>query len=213
MLITAGVALAANSLWWYEAGFTKYHISQVTGISDTELIKGARGLISYFNSSEEFINVTVEKDGEPFTLFNQREVTHLKDVKDLFWLDYKVALGTLIYVLAYGGVSLFYQRRKYWHQLAWATAIGSGLTLALMAALWIGSLINFEGLFIQFHLISFRNDFWELNPATDYLVMMFPEGFWNDTVFYIAIVAAVTAVVLGGLAVGHLLLNKKDEAS
>ena len=202
---------AVNSLWLYEYGFAKYNISQTTGLADAELEKAARGLISYFNSGEELINVTVEKGGQPFTLFNEREVIHLKDVKGLFWLDYRVLFGTLLYALAYGGVSLFRRRRRYWRQLARGVATSSGLTLAIMVALWLGSLVNFEGLFIQFHLISFSNDFWQLDPSRDYLVMMFPEGFWNDTVIFIALAAAVMAVILGGLAVGHLLFNKKDK--
>lgn len=213
LLLTASIGWAVNSLWLYERGFQKYDISRVTGLEDTELEKAARGLISYFNSSEELINVTVEKDGKPFTLFNEREVTHLKDVKGLFWLDYKIFFGTLLYVLTYGGVSLFWsfkESRKYWRQLARGVATGSGITLAIMVALWVGSLVDFEGLFIQFHLISFSNDFWQLDPTRDYLVMLFPGGFWYDAVLFIALGATVMAVILGGLAVGHLLFNKKD---
>ena len=214
LLLSASIAWAVNSLWLYEYGFAKYHTSSVTGLAGAEQVKAARGLIAYFDSGEKDINVIVEKDGEPFTLFNGREVAHLKDVKALFWLDYKVLLGTLIYVLAYGGVSLFWRRRpsfrKDWRRLAGSVAIGSGIALALMLALWIGSLVDFEGLFIQFHLISFSNDFWQLNPATDYLIMLFPEGFWYDATLFIALGATVMAVALGGLAVGHLVFNKKD---
>ena len=211
LLLSASIGWAVNSLWLYEYGFAKYHISQTTGLTDTELEKAARGLISYFNSSEELINVTVDKDGKPFTLFNQREVTHLKDVKDLFWLDYKILLGTLIYALAYGGTCFLWRRRRYWRRLAWSVAIGSGITLALMLALWVGSLVNFEGLFLQFHLLSFSNDFWQLDPYRDYLIMLFPEGFWYDATLFIALATTVMAVILGGAAVGHLLFNKKDE--
>ena len=210
LLLTASVGWAVNSLWLYEHGFAKYHISQTTGLSDSELGKAARGLISYFNSGQDLINITVEKDGKPFTLFNEREVTHLKDVKDLFWLDYKVLFGTLVYVLAYGGVSLFWRRRRYWRQLALGVAIGSGMTLATMLALWIGSLVDFEGLFILFHLISFSNDFWQLNPAMDYQIMLFPEGFWYDATLFIALRATAMAVILGILSAGHLMFNKKD---
>jgi len=211
LLLSAGIGWAVNSLWLYHAGFVKYNISQTTGLADTELDKAAQGLISYFNSREELINVTVEKDGQPFRLFNEREVIHLKDVKDLFWLDYKVLLGTLLYALAYCGFYL--KRRSQWRQLARAVATGSGLTLAIMVALWLGSLINFEQLFWQFHLISFSNDFWQLDPSRDYLVMLFPGGFWYDTVLYIALAAAAMAVMLGGAALGHLVFNRKDEAS
>ena len=214
LLLSASIGWAANSLWLYEYGFQKYDISRVTGLENTELEKAARGLVSYFNSGEEPLSVTVEKDGQPFTLFNEREVAHMKDVKGLFRLDYAIFFGALVYVLGYGVVSLLWRRppsfRKDWRQLAKLTLIGSGATLGIMLALWLGSLVNFEGLFRLFHLLSFSNDFWQLDPSRDYLVMLFPGGFWYDATLFIALAATGMSVILGGLAWAHLRYNKKE---
>jgi uncharacterized membrane protein len=156
LLLTAGIGWAVNSSWLYQYGFEKYGVSQTTGLSEIELDKAARGLISYFNSNEDHIDFTVIKDGKSLVLFNQREVLHLKDVKGLFQLNYGVLLGTLIYGAAYSGVSLLWRRRRYWRQLAWGTFLGSSLTLALMLALGVGTLLfGFDRLFLQFHLLSF----------------------------------------------------------
>ena len=201
LLLTTSISAALNSLCLYEYGFDKYEVEQTTGLADAELEKAARGLIEYFNSGEEYIDVTVVKDGRPLVLFNQREVIHLKDVKELFRLNYKVLLVTLIYALAYAGVSLFWRRRRFWRQLAQAVVWGSGITLALMLLLGLGALLNFEQLFWQFHLISFANEFWQLDPARDYLIMLFPGGFWLDATLFIAQGAVVGAVVLGGVGV------------
>ena len=94
MLLSAGISLAVNSQWLYEYGFDKYNVGATTGLADTELEKAASGLIGYFNSDKEFIDLVVIKDNQPFTLFNEREVAHLKDVKGLIWLDYRILLGT-----------------------------------------------------------------------------------------------------------------------
>ena len=59
--------------------------------------------------------------------------------------------------------------------------IGSGLTLGLMLALGLGIAVDFGGLFWQFHLISFSNDFWQLDPKTDHLIQIIPVGFQLDT--------------------------------
>ena len=199
LLVTASIGGAVNSLWLYESGFEKYDVSRTTGLADSELENAARGLIGYFNSGEEFINLTVLKDGKPFPLFNQREVIHLKDVKGLIWLDYRVWLGTLVYVLAYAGVCLFWRRKRYWRRLARAVVGGSSITLALMLALGLGALLNFDQLFLQFHLISFANEFWLLDPTKDYLIMLFPSGFWYDATLFIALGTVFGAGVLGGV--------------
>lgn len=206
LLITLSIAGAVNSPWLYKYGFEKYGVAQTTGLSQPELEKAARGLISYFNSGDEYISLTVIKNDQQFVLFNQQEVIHLKDVKALFWLDYKVLLGTLVYVMGYAAVSLWWRRKKYWRRLAWGMVGGGGTTLVLILALGLGALFNFEWLFLQFHLLSFANNLWQLDPARDYLIMLFPEGFWFDAVMFCALVAVGLAIIVGG--VGGLYLRK-----
>ena len=208
LLLTASLGWAVNSLWLYKYGFEKYNVGQTTSLADSELEKAATGLISYFNSGEEFISLTVIKDGKSFELFNQREILHLKDVKGLIWLDYRLSMGMLLYVLAYAGVILFW--RKDWRQLAWGVVGGSGLTLALMLALGLGALFNFDQLFLQFHFISFANELWRLDPAKDYLIMLFPQGFWYDATLFCVLTTVSMAVIAGGVAGGYLLASRKS---
>jgi len=196
LLIAGSIALAINSQWFYEYGFKKYGVSQTTGIASPELKQAAAGLISYFNSGKEPINVIVIKDGKPFSLFNQKEIIHLKDVKDLFWLDYRVLGLTLFYALLYAIVMLFWRRER--RQLAKAALYGSGLTLLLIVLVGIGAFVNFDWLFLQFHLLSFTNNFWALDPNKDYLIMLFPGGFWFDVVVYILALVVGGAIIIGG---------------
>jgi len=213
LLFTASLGWAVNSLWLYKYGFEKYDISQATGLADSELEKAADGLISYFNSDEEYISLTVVKDGEPFELFNQREIIHLKDVKGLIWLDYRVLLGTLVYALAYAGVCLFWRRRRYWRRLAWGVVGGGGITLVLMLALGLGTLFGFSQLFWQFHVISFSNEFWLLDPTKDYLKMLFPDGYFYDVVLFCTLGIAGLAIIMGGVAGGYLRFTKRRAKS
>jgi len=213
LLLTASIGWGVNSQWLYKYGFEKYNVSWTTGIDAVELEKAATGLISYFNSGEANISLTVMRDGKPFELFNQREVAHLRDVKGLIRLDYWVLLGTLIYVLTYAGVSLFWRRGRYWRRLGWGVIIGSGITLALMLALGLGILLNFDQLFWQFHLISFSNELWQLDPTRDYLIMLFPQGFWYDAAIFCAGITAGLAIILGGVAGGYLLFSRRRAAS
>jgi len=211
LLLTASLGGAVNSLWLYEYGFQKYDVSQTTGLAEVELETAAAGLISYFNSDDEDITLTVVKDGEPFELFNEQEVAHLRDVKNLIWLDYCFLLGMLIYTLGYAGVSLLWGED--WRRLARGVVWGSGITLALMLALGLGILLGFDQLFWQFHIISFANELWQLDPARDYLIMLFPRDFWYDAALFCTLAVALGAVVLGGIAGGCLLFTRRRAVS
>lgn len=206
LLLSASIGGMFNSLALYHYGFDKYGVSQTTGLPDAELDKAARGLIHYFNSGDEYINLTVVKNGQTYTLFNEREVVHLKDVKGLFRLDYWIFLGALIYALIY--VSFFIWLRA-WRRLSAGLVWGGGLTLGLMLLFGLSAMLNFDQFFLQLHLLSFANELWQLNPSQDYLIMLFPGGFWYDVTLFIAIATSVGAVILGG--VGYLLFKYLGE--
>jgi integral membrane protein (TIGR01906 family) len=196
LLLTASVSGAVNSLWLYKYGFDKYGVSQTTGLAPTELEKAAQGLIAYFNSPDETVDITVIRDGQPFTLFNEREAAHLRDVKGLFRLVYRALQGALVYALIYAGLNVLLWKDR--RRPARGLMGGGGLTLALVLALGTGMLLDFDRLFWQFHLISFANDLWLLDPTRDYLIMLFPQGFWYDASLFCALTTAAGAVVLGG---------------
>lgn len=210
LLVAASLGWAANSLWLYEYGSQKHGVRQALSnsgleLSGSELEKVYAGLISYFNSDEEYISLMVIKDGKPFELFTPEEVIHFKDVKGLIWLDYRFALGTLFYILAYAGVSLLWRKREYWQQLALAIVGGSGITVALMLALGLGTLLGFGQLFYQFHLLFFSNEFWS---AQGYMLLLFPEPFFYDATLFCVLAIVGSAIILGGIAGGYLLLSR-----
>jgi len=209
LLFTASIAGAVNCRGLYHYGFAKYEINQSTGISSEQLAGVATGLIEYFNSDEEYFNITVVGDDQPVPLFNQREVIHLQDVKGLVRLDYYLLLATLLYVVAYAGVTLVWQRQQYYRNLAWGVVVGGGITLGLMLALGLGIALGFDQLFLRFHFISFSNDLWQLDPARDYLIRLFPSGFFFDAALYCTLAITGAAIILGGVAGVYLGITRR----
>jgi len=195
-LFSFSIGVVVNSKWFYNNGFEKYNISQVTGISLSDLDKAAAGLIDYFNNGEEYIDVNLIKDGQPYKLYSEdeKQIIHLKDVKTLFRLDYKVLTGSFVFILTFVVVLLW---KKCYRSLGYGMAWGGGLTLLLMVAMGVGIMSGFDQLFWNFHLLAFSNDFWLLDPSIDVLIMMFPDGFWLDVVIYVAVLTAVLAVAVG----------------
>jgi uncharacterized membrane protein len=106
LLVTVTIAGAVNCSWLYTHGFEKYDVRQSLADNGLNLtsadMKGiARDFIHYFNSGDDYINLTVQQDGKTVALFNTEEAIHFKDVKKLFRLDYYVALGTFLYCLGF----------------------------------------------------------------------------------------------------------------
>jgi integral membrane protein (TIGR01906 family) len=213
LLLTAVIAGEVNSSWLYTHGFEKYDVRQSLAdnglnLTNTDMAGIARGFIRYFNSNEEYINLTVQQNNNTVNLFNSEEIIHFKDVKKLFRFDYIVLLGTFGYCLVFSLISIFWRKGKYQKNLAPDTIKGSVLTLGLMLLLGIGTLVDFNNLFYQFHLLVFTNSFWS---AEGNMLLLFPDGFWYDAAVYCVVAIALLAIILGGISWTYLHYHRKKE--
>ena len=74
--------------------------------------------------------------------------------------------------------------------------LGSFLSIFLILIIFLLSLSNFDDLFLNFHLISFNNDLWLLNPETDNLIKLFPQQFFYDALSRIVIYSLIISVLV-----------------
>jgi integral membrane protein (TIGR01906 family) len=205
LFLTSTICCEVNTLKLYEYGFDKYEISQDTGIDRIQLRNVAQHLIDYFNLRADTAQVTVVRDDEEFNLFNERELIHLEDVRGLIQLDYWVQRGAFL-LMVICALSLFFGLRAGWRILVRGLFWGSCITMGLMVFLALWALFGFERFFILFHLVSFTNEFWMLDPARDYLIRLFPEGFFYDATLFGFGAIMLEALLVGGLAFGILRL-------
>ncbi|OGO58577.1 MAG: hypothetical protein A2025_02940 [Chloroflexi bacterium RBG_19FT_COMBO_47_15] len=206
LLITSTICCEVNELSLYEYGFDKYEISQDTGIDKIQLRSVAQHLIDYFNLRADTVQITVVKGDEEFNLFNERELIHLSDVRSLIQLDYWVQRGVFLLIVVCA-LALFFGFRVGWQILVRGLFWGSFITMGLMVALAIWAFFGFERLFILFHLVSFTNEYWILDPARDYLIRLFPGGFFYDAALFGFGAIMLEALLIGGIAFGILRLR------
>ncbi len=196
-LITTSVRWVINAPVLYSYGFGKYDIPAYTGIERDELLSAAGQIRDYFNNGEELITIQVVVRGiRVMNLYNEREVLHMKDVKSLVRGVYRIQEIAGLYLLAFAAIGLVVWRRRFLRDLAKYVSMGGGLTLALVALVGLGALVGFERLFLAFHLVSFSNDFWQLDPRRDYLIAMFPEAFFFDATMGVAGLTILGAFLL-----------------
>ena len=213
-LIGASVAWAVNDPGLYRRGFEKYNISERSGITDEDLIKAGIELRRYFNSSEEPLRVVVPVYGVERELYNEREIHHMRDVKGLVRGVYWFAAISLVFLLVVKGAGYCLWRWAFARQMALLGLYGGCLTLALVLAVGLFALVGFDSLFLLFHQISFTNDLWQLDPRTDYLLIMFPLGFWFDATIRVAVTTIAGAVLLVAVSGGYLwYYNRRAESA
>jgi integral membrane protein (TIGR01906 family) len=193
LIVSTTVQIYAHSADLYKAGFEKYHISERTGISYSQLGDVARQMVNYFGGTSQSPQLTVARNGGQFPLYNEKELIHLKDVRDIVQLFTTLMVVSLLLFI---GLGIFLYFRNGLPRLLKAIQIGAVVTFLLTMVLIVWALIDFDSLFLLFHYISFSNNLWILDPSKDYLIMMFPEGFFNDAAILMVSTILGEAVII-----------------
>ena len=205
LLITTNVRWVINAPVLYSYGFDRYDIPTFTGLERSELLSAARQIRDYFNNDEEFLSVRVVLRGVRVNnLFNDREVLHMKDVKGLVRGVYILQEIAFLYLVAFAVGGFLLRKRAFAPQMVRYMGWGGAATLGLVVFVGLVALIGFDRLFLAFHLISFSNDLWQLDPSRDFLIAMFPEAFFFDATMWIAGLTVVEALLLAAAPVVFL---------
>jgi len=194
LLVTSNARGAINTQRLHEYSYDKYDAVITTGMEKAELLNIAEGLIAYFNSGEELAVADS---------FNDREITHLVDVKNLIRFFYRIQEVTLVYVILYIFFGFILCKRKWGDKLCNGLIWGSGLTLTIFAAVGIALAADFDGLFTWFHEVSFSNKLWLMLPS-DLLTRLYPDAFFFTASIYVVIATVIECLLIGGLSFWYL---------
>jgi integral membrane protein (TIGR01906 family) len=135
-------------------------------------------------------------DGDCNRFYNDRELRHMEDVKVVTTWALRVwALGGILCLLAIAALYYFGERAA----LRGALLGGAGLTVAILVAIVVYLLINFNTFFTQFHQVFFEGETW-IFLWSDSLIRLFPIRFWQDTFIFVGGGAIVEAVAIAAIA-------------
>jgi integral membrane protein (TIGR01906 family) len=127
-------------------------------------------------------------------VYNGREIKHLVDVQNVAHgaLTFHAISGLLILlalvVLARPRSTRIYAAR--------ALVAGAAVTLVVIAAIGVFSVVAFDQFFVLFHHIFFEGNTWLFN-YTDSLIQFYPEPFWETASYGFALFVGVASVLIG----------------
>ncbi|MCX6053971.1 MAG: TIGR01906 family membrane protein [Chloroflexi bacterium] len=175
------------------------------GFSTQDRLNWGKLSLNYLTNSAgpEFLSNLKFSDGRP--IYNERELGHMIDVKNLVQLMIKIWLSLLLFLTLIALVSW----KLDWISHFWkAISNGGWLTLGLIGLILAGVMINFDALFTGFHRIFFTGDTW-LFFVDDTLIRLFPEKLWSDAFTFMGVFTLASAVIC--VFVGIRLSQKTDE--
>lgn len=160
------------------------------GFTQEERLKWGTASIQYLFNSEgpEFLENLRFEDGT--SIYNQREVSHMLDVKILV----KQALQWFYLILIGYILIIIWAKMKNQLYLVWDSASKGGwLTLVFIGAILAAVVISFDALFTAFHKVFFTGDTW-LFYYSDTLIRLFPMRLWQDAFIFMGIITVAVAL-------------------
>ena len=207
LLITSFEIAAYSDFGWYQKEYLKYEVLDDLEMEVEDVMYVTEEMMAYLRGNRDDLSVDTKVNGEEREFFNEREKLHMVDVRNLFLGGLDLRLGAVASFIA-ALVVLIFSKADWKKILPKSFLIGVGGFVALLGIFAGLIATDFHKYFFLFHEIFFDNDLWLLDPETDLLIRMLPEGFFFDMVVRISSIFAVLLIVMLFISVVTLWKQK-----
>lgn len=209
VLLTTAFDLAVyGDYGFFKKEYVKYEIQDNLPMEMDDIMLVTEHMMEYLRGRESDMQITTTVAGQAREFFNEQDLFHMAEVKELFLGMYRLrmwglaalALAVIAMAAARTGFSSFFRMFQF-------TLAGFVVLIVVLGGLIA---INFDRVFVIFHHIVFDNSAWLFDPATDLMINMLPEGLFMDfTVRILVCFAVFLAAVEGALILVNRRMKKK----
>ena len=197
---------------WYDKEYEKYNVTEDLEMKMDDVMDVTEEMMAYLRGDREDLVVWTTVNGEKQEFNKDREKAHMVDVQNLFLGGLTLRFSAII-VLVISLSGLIFTKGNWKRILPKSFLTGLGAFLVISGGLGVLCASDFNKYFFLFHEIFFDNDLWLLDPATDLMIRMLPEGFFFDMVIRIgSIFIGMLAIllILSMLILHRQKANKKN---
>lgn len=196
-ILLSNALLVINTDSFYEFEFNKNNTALKTGIDESDLSLVVDNIQDFFNEkSNEKIHMTTYIKGIKKNLFNSKEIRHMIDVKNLIlnikFFNYLLWTTVLIILL----IKISLSKDKILNTFRVIAKSYFIYSVSILISTLILLALSFRWIFYFFHIISFNNNLWILDPRTDYLIKIFEEIFFMDAAIFIGILTLFSSIII-----------------
>lgn len=174
-VLMLSIQLVSNLKFFYKLNLDDYEINKSSVLN----------VVNYLKGKEELNK----------QLFNEKEITHLKDVYNL------LLISKILFVLTLLLITILLARNSLLRPAIYSFIFGILLIILL-------SITDFNIIFLKFHQLVFFNNFWILDPSKDLLINLFPKSFFTASFYSILFLFFIVHIVL---MIWFKIIGRKSE--
>jgi len=213
VLLFASLKLCMNDEAWFAKKYTRLGTAEAIGMSDEDVNASINSMIDYMEGRKDSIQLTVTFEGKEVEMFNQREIAHMVDVRNLYQGVKTIALvAGIVCVVGFVHASVI-MRRDALLALSRGYLIGMGIFVLVVLCFGIWVLADFTSFWTAFHHLFFTNDLWLLDPRVDRMILICPEQLFFGIVVRFIGWFLLVALILCALSILCLRIRRKNRAA
>lgn len=188
--ISIATLITLNATPVYRLIIDKYNLISKTGLSKEQLVSNYKILINYLQNP--FIKELKFKD---FVMSIHGEI-HFHEVKNIFILLMIISSIFILGILGYFILHKNAKVNKNNYNSIYILNYSSNILIVFFITLITTFLIDFSWVFVIFHKIFFRNDYWIFDPKLDPVITALPEELFMITaIIVLAILMIITVII------------------
>lgn len=181
-IISAAVVVTLNFRPLYYLDVDLLHISETSGLPREEILENYNALIDY---NSIFGTKTLVF---PTLAMSETGRIHFEEVKNVFAF-FEITLIVSGALILAGVIYRHFKKNPGYLLLSGILTVALPLVLGVLIAL------NWQTVFVLFHKIVFRNDYWIFDAATDPVITILPDAFFMHCALLILALVVLGSVV------------------
>lgn len=165
-------------------------------ISEADALSNAKDVYDYLNGKKDQLSFA----------YTNKEKLHLLDIKNII---FGVKLFTLILFISISLIFFLIYLKKGISILIKTIFWANIFSLLVYLGFIVIFTFYFDQIFLLFHQLFFRNDYWLLDPNTEMLINFFPPEFFANLVTKMIEITLLINVIFIILSLAFSLVNKK----
>ncbi len=186
-VLLTSVDFHAMNISFYESEFEKLDTADKMQMEDEQLVASMDALLLYLQGNRDDLSIEANVAGYTREVYNDREITHMVDVKDLYLNAMNVRNVCTIVFLLLLAILVYKCKKQVLEILSYTYVRACIVFLFAITCIALYAVSDFTAFWTMFHQIFFSNDLWLLDPNTSLMINMLEEQVFYDLVTRICI--------------------------
>ena len=198
---------------WLQKEYDKLDINLYTGMSTDDQIRAFMQMVDYMKDDADTMDVLVTVDGEEVLMYNEREISHMVDVRALYkkimigkWCVISLAVVTAVLAaLAFRDKE---GRRELFRFAAKAAIFAFIGIFVFIAAVGLWAILDFDSFWSAFHVVFLDLESSTFDPVYSRMIRICPAELFEDMVLRIFTRAGLVMLLLALAGAVYLAVSK-----